>query len=98
MKKNCWEFKNCGRQPGGNKVMELGICPASTEEKVNGVNGGENGGRCCWAVAGTLCRGKTYGLFAENLPTCFICDFYKMVEKEEGENLVETIDIHTVLH
>ncbi len=25
MKKNCWEHKNCGRQPGGAKAKELGV-------------------------------------------------------------------------
>jgi len=24
---NCWEFKKCGREPGGEKASELGICP-----------------------------------------------------------------------
>jgi len=29
MKKyNCWEFKKCGREPGGEKADRLGICPA----------------------------------------------------------------------
>jgi len=28
-KLNCWEFKKCGRQPGGPKVAELGVCPAT---------------------------------------------------------------------
>jgi hypothetical protein len=25
---NCWEFKNCGREIGGIKVKEMGVCPA----------------------------------------------------------------------
>jgi len=25
-KLNCWEFKNCGRGPGGCKAKRLGIC------------------------------------------------------------------------
>lgn len=37
-KQNCWDFKQCGRQPGGTKVIELGVCPASVETKVNGVH------------------------------------------------------------
>jgi hypothetical protein len=28
-KLNCWEVKKCGREPGGVKVKELGVCPAS---------------------------------------------------------------------
>ena len=59
---NCWEAKKCERQPGGAKVSELGVCPVTTTSKVNGVNGGKNGGRVCWAIAGTLCGGKVQGI------------------------------------
>ena len=27
---NCWEVKQCGRQPGGPKAGEFGVCPAAT--------------------------------------------------------------------
>jgi hypothetical protein len=37
---NCWEFKKCGREPGGHKVEELGVCPATTDKEFNGVNKG----------------------------------------------------------
>lgn len=84
MKQNCWEFKKCGRGPGGAKVSELGICPATSEARMNGVHGGTNGGRTCWVVAGTLCGGKVQGSFANKLPTCMSCEFYKLVVKEEG--------------
>jgi hypothetical protein len=67
---NCWEFKNCGRQPGGEKVKELGLCPATTEESNNGINQGMNSGRICWAVAGTCCGGKVQGLFAQKYLSC----------------------------
>jgi hypothetical protein len=58
MKKNCWEFKNCGRQNGGSKVREFEICPVATDSSHQGKNGGLNSGRYCWKVAGTLCGGK----------------------------------------
>lgn len=29
MKLNCWEFKKCGREPGGLKARERGACPAT---------------------------------------------------------------------
>ena len=82
--KNCWEFKNCGRQPSGSKVKDLGICPASTETRLNGVHNGRNAGRACWAVSGTLCRGEVQGEFASKLTNCSECDFYKIVQKEQG--------------
>ena len=83
MKQNCWEFHKCGREPGGNKVYELGVCPAATNEKLNKSNGGKNGGRGCWVIAGTYCDGEVQGLFANKLKNCMACDFYKLVKTEE---------------
>ena len=82
---NCWEFKNCNREPNGVKVETLGVCPASEDIEPNGVNDGENGGRMCWAVAGTLCYGRVQGSFAQKEESCRDCDFYKLVQGEEGK-------------
>lgn len=84
VRKNCWEFKKCGRESGGAKVNELGVCPATTEVFCDGLNRGKNAGRICWAVAGTFCGGKVQGSFAQKQTTCMNCDFYKKVKKEEG--------------
>lgn len=83
MKKNCWEHKNCGRQPGGHKTAELGICPASTEQTLDGAHEGKNAGRACWVVAGSLCGGKIQGTYAKKLLNCWRCDFMNGVKKEE---------------
>jgi hypothetical protein len=82
---NCWEFKKCGRQPGGHKVKELGICPASVETRANGIHGGKNGGRCCWAVLATNCSGGVVAetRFSQKLAECINCEFYKNTFKEE---------------
>jgi hypothetical protein len=82
-KLNCWEYKKCGRQPGGEKVSELGICPATTEKRLDGIHGGRNAGRACWVVAGTYCDGQVQGTFAKKYKNCEKCDFYQMVRKEE---------------
>ncbi len=92
-KLNCWEFKKCHRQPGGSKTGELGVCPAGTETRVNGVNGGKNGGRACWAIAGTLCQDKIQGTFADKLLDCLKCDFFKIVINEEGKNFQGATEI-----
>lgn len=92
-KLNCWEFKKCGREFGGVKAGELGICVATTETKTNGINSGENAGRACWAVAGTLCSGIVQGTFAMKLGNCLKCDFYKAVIVEESSNYQSTRDI-----
>lgn len=83
---NCWEFKSCGRYPGGPRISELGVCPAATEMRGNGMNGGSNGGRACWAIAGTPCGGKVQGVFAAKLINCITCDFYQRVQREEGKD------------
>ncbi len=82
-KLNCWEFKKCGREPGGGRVHDLGVCPASEEKKLDGVHGGRNGGRSCWILSGTLCEGKVQGVFAQKYKSCQECDFYQDVRKEE---------------
>jgi hypothetical protein len=86
---NCWEFWQCGRHPGDQKISGLGVCPAATAVEFNKINGGKNGGRFCWFVAGTLCgRGEVEGTFAWKLGDCLECDFYRSVERQEGANFL----------
>ena len=82
-KLNCWEHKKCGRQPGGQKARELGICPVTTYQNLDGAHGGKNGGRACWAVAGSLCGGKVQGTYAQKLANCWRCDFMVAVKQDE---------------
>ncbi|MGC4118539.1 MAG: hypothetical protein QM765_29080 [Myxococcales bacterium] len=82
-KKNCWEVKGCGREVGGAKAKELGVCPACTDRRLDGTHGGRAGGRACWVLAGTLCGGKVQGSFAAKLANCQECEFYKSVRTEE---------------
>jgi len=82
-KLNCWEYKKCGRQPGGHKEKELGICPVTVHGELDGAHEGQNGGRACWAIAGSLCGGKIQGTYAQKLSNCWRCDFMNMVKKEE---------------
>ncbi|MBI4791189.1 MAG: MCP four helix bundle domain-containing protein [Deltaproteobacteria bacterium] len=69
---NCWEFKNCGREEGGAKAGELGVCPAYPDH-----------GTTCARKAGTLCGGKVQGAFAKKIINCKQCDFYR--SKNYGE-------------
>jgi hypothetical protein len=84
MKMNCWQHKNCGRQPGGKNAAALGVCPAATDPRLNGVHGGVNSGRACWMIAGTYCGGKVQGTFGAKYKECERCDFYQQVKQEEG--------------
>jgi len=63
---NCWEYKRCGREAGGLRAAELGVCPAFPL-----------GGTTCATVAGTLCGGMVQGTFAQKLGTCLSCEFYR---------------------
>jgi hypothetical protein len=94
---NCWEVKDCGREPGGLHVRELGVCPAATAATTNGMNHGKNGGRSCWAIAGTLCGGKVQGSFASKMVNCLECSHYRDVRSEEGWDFVKTDAILRVL-
>ncbi len=81
---NCWEVMMCGREQGGKNIAEYGVCPAAADPSYDGINSGKCGGRICWAVAGTFCGGCTQGSFADKRPSCLNCDFYEMVQDEEG--------------
>lgn len=92
-KQNCWEFKKCGRETGGAKSSELGTCKASTETTTNGINEGDNGGRVCWAISGTLCKGEIQGTFAKKLDNCLKCEFYLQVTDENGRQYKITKEV-----
>jgi len=83
-KKNCWQVKNCGRQPGGENIEELGICPVTITNPYDETNNGIHGGRFCWRIAGSFCGGKPQGTAAQKLMNCLDCEFFKQVVEEEG--------------
>ncbi len=85
---NCWEFKGCGREPGGVRASELGICPTTIELTLDGAHGGRNAGRACWVVAGTFCDSLLQGTFARKIDSCEQCDFFILV-KSEDKNLLQ---------
>jgi len=83
-KQNCWEFMKCGREPGGVKVSELDVCLAATDIFADGLNGGNNGGRICWAIAGSYSNfPKMACTYASDRFSCMNCPFFALVEKEE---------------
>ena len=86
-KQNCWEFFKCGRQAGGTKANEFGICPATAFFAADGFCDGRNGGRACMFVTGTLCAGKIQGTAKDKEKNCMECKFYKKVWDEEGAKM-----------
>jgi rubrerythrin len=92
-KVNCWEFKKCGRQPGGIHERDSGSCPVTWEKSLDGVHDGIAAGRACWVVAGTLCRGKVQGSFAQEIMQCEACDFYKRIHHEECSSFLTPAEL-----
>lgn len=97
MKLNCWEFMQCGRGPRADGENSSETCPAALEERLDGIHGGENAGRSCWVVAGTLCGGKPEGSFARKVPTCAACAFYRSVQEEEFPHFTLTPNLLAML-
>ena len=85
-KLNCWEYKSCGREPGGLIAEQDGICPVSQAFDQDGINNGQAGGRICWRIYNRLA-----GLPSDrDLPVlipCKRCDFYRRVVFEEAEDI-----------
>ncbi len=87
MKLNCWQYCKCGREPGGERTKDLGICPVTVATSLNGINGGKNGGRICWSIAGTFSpyrRSQLDCLKIKQIKSCLDCEFHQLVLKEEG--------------
>jgi len=83
-KQNCWEEMRCAREPGADRAQEFGPCPAATDFTCDGINGGKNAGRFCWAVPGTLCGDRVQGTLEEKIEGCRQCSFFRRVKYEEG--------------
>ena len=78
-KQNCWEYMKCGREPSGEKVSELGICRAAADEFFHGMNGGKNGGRVCFSVAGTFSKNVAQCSCLDKIASCKDCSFFKIL-------------------
>lgn len=79
---NCWDFMGCAIGAPDR------ACPAARACVLDGVHGGRNAGRLCWAVGGTLCGGAVQGSPEEKRRACRGCDFYRAVLREEGRDFV----------
>ena len=76
---NCWEFKECGREPNGKNVALFGACPVATDNRADGIHNGKNGGRCCWVFNSPDGKKNTSGCYTGIFTTCSECDFYRAV-------------------
>jgi len=94
-KLNCWQFMGCGLQMRRHCSPLSGTCPcpASIERSLDGVHGGRNAGRVCWAVLQTHCYGSVQKTYEQKYRTCSFCDFYWSVADEED---AEFLDSYTI--
>jgi len=90
-KQNCWEYMECGRGPNGFEVDMYGVCSTASSVEADGLNGGKNGGRICWAITGTFVSGDVTGKYACDKFSCANCDFFKLVSDEQGVNNFELV-------
>jgi len=77
---NCWDFVQCRQGPDSPKP-----CAVATDLASDGVNGGRNGGRLCWAVVGSLSGNERPFGCAHNTD-CLACDFFHLVKSEQGDS------------
>jgi hypothetical protein len=72
MKTNCWEFNECGRQPGGFNVQDLGVCSTAQAIWCDEVQKTIDSGKYCWSIntGEKLCD------------SCDVCEYY-IKEKTE---------------
>lgn len=77
-KLNCWEFTNCGREPGGVLADREGVCSVATALHHDGENDGRAGGRVCWKLQ----RDGNISVVCSQLRLITICNecaFYRRV-------------------
>ncbi|MBF0381387.1 MAG: hypothetical protein HQL69_10235 [Magnetococcales bacterium] len=89
MKKNCWEFQGCGYGPKQNKNRDGLVCPAAIHEHADGFLGGENGGRACYFIKGTVCCGEGAQTPEDKQKRCNSCSFYSKLSKKYGKTFTE---------
>ncbi len=93
-KLNCWEYLNCGLEPGGIFSKIHGPCPIPQMMRHDGANGGRGAGRVCWEVMPKLSR-EQHLICRNRWQSCVNCRFYARVLREIECPAVESEDIKT---
>jgi hypothetical protein len=78
---NCWQFKKCGREPGGRNISKYGVCSVPLDIVADGINNGENGGRTCWTLREAACQKIMLACSVNEIRECIQCDFYDLIGK-----------------
>ncbi|MFW3145826.1 MAG: two-CW domain-containing protein [Thermoplasmatota archaeon] len=85
MGENCWEIKRCGREPGGERASDLGICPASRNSELDCMNSGECAGRACWRIKEPIMGGTLLPHWSDPDRDCLVCPVLVKVRNEEPD-------------
>ncbi|MCI5219061.1 MAG: hypothetical protein D3914_07680 [Candidatus Electrothrix sp. LOE2] len=80
---NCWEFKKCGREPGGRNIEKYGCCSVPVSIEYDGMNNGKNGGRSCWILRESACEKIMRACRVDEIKECRQCHFHTYVRKTE---------------
>jgi hypothetical protein len=86
-KLNCWEFKKCGREPGGKNLSVFGVCSVPVTIGFDNVNNGKNGGRSCWIIRESACEEVMRKCCVQEIRECRQCDFYRFVNETEKKHV-----------
>lgn len=91
---NCWEFMHCTHGPKASQP-----CPAAICEALGGVHYGQRGGRCCWALDGTMCTpdGRIKSA-SEKTADCMACAFFHLVHREDADCLISRDEIRVLAY
>ncbi|MBF0444091.1 MAG: hypothetical protein HQL68_00770 [Magnetococcales bacterium] len=89
MNKNCWDHHRCGFGPHECNGSEGRVCPAAVHEHADGFLGGENGGRACYFILGTVCCGEGAKPQKEKQKRCKSCSFYHILNAKYGKTFSE---------
>jgi hypothetical protein len=94
---NCWEFRNCGMEPGGIISKIYGECPVPKMMKRDGVNGGKGAGRDCWTIMHASASGNGPFICRNSRISCILCEFYHRVQGEKADGTHENITTPKIL-
>ncbi len=95
---NCWDYMECGYGPDGILSKQFGECPVVTARTMDGIHGGDAGGRSCWMIKGTHCFNETQGSIISKMELCKRCEFYLHVKVEEARNFKNIPDLIHLLN
>ncbi|MCI5148900.1 MAG: hypothetical protein D3916_05850 [Candidatus Electrothrix sp. MAN1_4] len=82
---DCWEFKKCGREPGGKNIEKYGLCSLVVSLEDNKINNKRNGERLCWSLRESACEGIMRECCVNEIKECRQCTFYIFLQESYNQ-------------